>query len=526
MQPEGTNLIAGAWVAGEGEGYRAVDPTTGEELDGAFRAASPTQVRAACAAAEDGAREFAQVDRAARAAFLDAAADEVAGLDEAVLARATAESALPPARIAMEKGRTANQLRMFAALIREGSWVEARLDRAQPDRQPVPKPDLRRMLVPVGPVAVFGASNFPLAFSTAGGDTASALAAGCPVVVKAHPAHPGTGEGVAQALHRAVIATGMPASTVSFIHGPGPSVGQALVQDPALRAVAFTGSLAGGRALMDYAAARPDPIPVYAEMGSVNPVFVRADAVRARADAIADALAGSVALGVGQFCTNPGLVILPRGADADALLARLEAKLTQARGTMLTRNIASAYRAGVAAAYGKGAELLGLGDADADGGSGADVCGALGRCSAERFLEEGGLGDEVFGPFTLAVLCDDDAQMRAVAESLAGQLTATIHAEAVDGGVAALAAVLQERSGRVLWNGFPTGVEVGPAMQHGGPWPATSDARTTSVGTAAIARFARPICFQDWPAELLPAELQDGNPMGILRQVDGQWSRE
>lgn len=525
MQIDGHNLIGGAWSAGKGPAYRAVDPASGDPLAGEFGAVDLDQVRAACAAAAAAARPFAALTPASRAAFLEAVAAEIEGLGDELTERMVAETSLPAGRVQMEKGRTVGQLRMFAALVREGSWVEARLDRAQPDRQPIPKPDLRRMLVPLGPVAVFGASNFPLAFSVAGGDTASALAAGCPVVAKAHPAHPGTGELVARAVHRAVAASGLLGGVFSFVHGPTAETGKALVQDPGIRAVGFTGSLRGGRALMEYAAARPDPIPVYAEMGSVNPVFVRPDALAARGDALQEALAGSVALGVGQFCTNPGLLVAMRGDDTEAWLAGLATRLAASRGTMLTWDIAGAYRKGVAAWAGKGARLLGL-DEDSDGGSGADVGGTVACVDASAFLARPALAEEVFGPCTLAVLCDDEAQMVAVAECLSGQLTATVHAESADDGAAALMEALAERTGRLLWNGMPTGVEVCAAMHHGGPWPATSDSRSTSVGTAAIARFARPVCFQSWPHALLPVALQDGNPAGILRQVDGEWSRE
>jgi NADP-dependent aldehyde dehydrogenase len=419
------------------------------------------------------------------------------------------------------------QLRLFAEVVREGSWVEARIDRALPGRTPAPRPDLRRMLVPIGPVVVFGASNFPLAFSVAGGDTASALAAGNPVVVKAHPGHPGTSELAAWAVLAAARATGMPAGVFALLHGASPAVGQALVRHPRTRAVGFTGSLAGGRALCDAAAARPDPIPVFAEMGSVNPVFLLPGALAERGAAIARGLVDSVTLGVGQFCTNPGVVFAVRSAEHAAFLDTLAAGVAAVPpGTMLTRDICDRFATGVAAAAGlPGVRVV------AQAASAEDRSGHWGRAQVlatdlATWRREPALRREVFGPVTLLVECDSAADLVAAARELEGQLTATVHGTAAELAEAgALVEALTQHAGRVLFNGYPTGVEVCHAMQHGGPWPATSDARTTSVGTAAITRFARPVCWQNAPAALLPPALRDENPLGIWRMIDGEWTR-
>ena len=416
---------------------------------------------------------------------------------------------------------------MFAALIREGSWVDARIDRAQPDRQPIPKQDLRRMLIPLGPVGVFGASNFPFAFSVAGGDTASALAAGCPVIVKAHPAHPGTSEMTAKALLKAATETGMPEGVFSMVHGLR-ETGVALVKHPLLQAVGFTGSLTAGRSLFDAAAQRSRPIPVYAEMGSVNPVFVLPGAISERGEKIAEGFAASVTMGVGQFCTNPGLVIGLKTDGLNAFTAKAAEKIGQAApGSMLSSGISHAYGLGIArlqASQGVKQEspvTAALDPTKTQAGA------AIFSTDAATFLHTPDLAHEVFGPSTLLVTCDTPAQLEAVAHSLEGQLTATVQGSPDDLlTYRTLISILETKVGRLIFNGFPTGVEVCPSMQHGGPYPATTDSRTTSVGTAAIFRFVRPLCYQDFPSEALPPELQNANPRGLWRLVDNQLTRE
>jgi 2,5-dioxopentanoate dehydrogenase len=437
------------------------------------------------------------------------------------------ETALPKDRLTGERGRTVNQLKLFAEVVREGSWVEARIDLAQPARQPLPKPDIRRMLIPLGPVVVFAASNFPLAFSVAGGDTASAFAAGCPVVVKAHPAHPATSELVGRAVARAVAATGLPAGSFSLLHGVSHELGLGLVKHPLTKAVGFTGSLRAGRALFDAAGQRPEPIPVYAEMGSINPVFMLPGALRERAEALAEGVKGSVTLGTGQFCTCPGLAVGLR----DENFARFADKLgnlmqSTPPAPMLYPAIAQGYAAGVA----KLSSLAGLQAVTAQ--AAADVSkneagAALFATDAQTFQQHDELSEELFGPATVLVSCDSRAELEQLARKLEGHLTATIHGTAEDLiEYRWLVDILVTKVGRLIFNGYPTGVEVCPSMQHGGPYPATTDARTTSVGTAAIQRFARPVAYQNFPQEALPPELQNDNPRGIWRLVDNQLTSE
>jgi NADP-dependent aldehyde dehydrogenase len=414
---------------------------------------------------------------------------------------------------------------MFGNLVREGSWVDARIDRAMPERTPLPRPDIRRMLMPIGPVAVFGASNFPLAFSVAGGDTASALAAGCPVVVKAHPAHPATSEYAARAVVAAVTAAGMPPGVFSLLHSTRHDIARALVQHPLTKAVGFTGSLKAGRALFDAAAARPDPIPVYAEMGSVNPVFLLPGALAARAEAIADGLTSSVTLGVGQFCTSPGLVFVSGDAGFDRFARRMVDLMRDVPpGTMLSPGIFAAYEAGVDRLSALAGTYTVRSSAVCTSPSQARA--SLFQTTADIFLQHPELGEEVFGPSTVVVRCGTPAEMEAVARRLDGQLTATLHGTPADFAEhASLVSILAEKAGRLICNGFPTGVEVCASMHHGGPYPATTDARSTSVGTAAIYRFARPVAYQNFPESSLPVELRDANPRAIWRLVDGELTR-
>ncbi|HEX6924195.1 MAG TPA: aldehyde dehydrogenase (NADP(+)) [Longimicrobiaceae bacterium] len=507
--------------------FRAVSPTTGESLDPAFHEATEATVNRAVHAAAAAFDEYRRTSPERRAVFLRAVADEISALGDLLISRASAETGLPEARLTGERGRTVGQLRLFADVVEESSWVGARIDTALPERTPVPRPDLRRMLVPLGPVGVFAASNFPLAFSVAGGDTASALAAGCPVVLKAHPAHPGTSELTARALLRAAEQTGMPKGVFTLLQGQSHEVGLSLVRHPLIRAIGFTGSLRGGRALYDAAAARPEPIPVYAEMGSVNPVFLLPSALRERADEIAQGLAGSITLGVGQFCTNPGVVVAARGPELDTFLKRLAERISAVpAGPMLYAGICSGYRQGVEALRANPAVEVVAEAADTDVGE------RLGRAAvfktrATAFMEQPELRQEVFGPSSLVVVTEDPAETLEVARSLEGQLTATIHGTEEDlHSQRELVELLVQRAGRLIFNGYPTGVEVSHAMQHGGPYPATTAPSTTSVGTAAIERFARPVTYQDFPEAVLPVELRDANERGIWRMVNGELTRD
>lgn len=512
------NFIAGR-PSGGNSGLRAFNPATGQILPEFFAEATPEMVDEAARAAHEAWAAFRLSSGRQRAALLRAIAEEIENLGDALIRRAVLETGLPAPRITGERGRTCNQLRLFANLVEEGSWVDAVIDEALPDRQPLPRPDLRRMLLPLGPVVVFTAGNFPLAFSTAGGDTASALAAGCPVVVKAHGAHLGVNALVAEAISRAVERCKLPPGIFSSLQGSN-AIGQALVQHPLIKAVGFTGSHRGGMALVQLAAARPEPIPVYAEMGSINPVFILPGRLAREPEALATLLADSVALGVGQFCTNPGLVVLVRSAGADRFTAALEKALVDtAEAPMLTQGIHSAFEAG-RQAFLATEGVQGAPPAPTEGWQARPGCAQV---SAETFLTNPRLHEEVFGPFTLVVCCNDEAQRMAVAAALGGQLTATLLADEAElPYFAALAGQLRQKVGRLIFNGVPTGVEVSAAMHHGGPYPATSNSLFTSVGADAIRRFARPVCFQNAPEALLPEELRLSNPLGIWRTVNGQ----
>ncbi|MHB2080722.1 aldehyde dehydrogenase (NADP(+)) [Pseudomonas asiatica] len=519
----GSNFIGGQRSATGSVRLQSLDARTGEALPQAFAQATPEEVDAAAQAAEAAFAEYNALAPQRRAQFLDAIADQLDALDDTFVATVCRETALPAGRIQGERARTSNQMRLFATVLRRGDYLGARIDRGQPQRQPLPRPDLRQYRTGVGPVAVFGASNFPLAFSTAGGDTAAALAAGCPVVVKAHSGHMATAERVAEAIERAVVATGMPAGVFNMIYGAG--VGEALVRNPAIQAVGFTGSLKGGRALCELAASRPQPIPVFAEMSSINPVLVLPEALQARGEQVARELAGSVVLGCGQFCTNPGLVIGIAGEAFSNFLAALGAQLADQPGqTMLNAGTLRSYAQGVQRLHQHpGVRHL----------AGADQAGDLAQAQLFQadvsLLLDGDalLQEEVFGPATVAVAVADEAELRRALQALHGQLTATLIAEPQDlQRFAALVPLLQRKAGRLLVNGYPTGVEVCDAMVHGGPYPATSDARGTSVGTLAIDRFLRPVCYQDYPDALLPDALKNANPLGLQRLIDGQHSRE
>ncbi len=519
----GSNFIGGQRSAAGSVRLHSLDARTGEALPLAFTQATPEEVDAAAQAAEAAFAEFNGMAPQRRAQFLDAIADQLDALDDTFIATVCRETALPAGRIQGERARTSNQMRLFANVLRRGDFLGARIDRAQPQRQPLPRPDLRQYRTGVGPVAVFGASNFPLAFSTAGGDTAAALAAGCPVVVKAHSGHMATAEQVAEAIERAVLATGMPAGVFNMIYGAG--VGEALVRHPAIQAVGFTGSLKGGRALCELAAARPQPIPVFAEMSSINPVLVLPAALQARGEQVAKELAGSVVLGCGQFCTNPGLVLGIAGEAFSSFLTALGAQLADQPGqTMLNAGTLRSYTQGVQRLH----QHPGVRHLAGAEQAGEQAQAQLFQADVSLLLNgDALLQEEVFGPATVAVAVADEAELRRAVHALHGQLTATLIAEPQDlQRFAALVPVLQRKAGRLLVNGYPTGVEVCDAMVHGGPYPATSDARGTSVGTLAIDRFLRPVCYQDYPDALLPDALKNANPLGLQRLVDGQHSRE
>jgi alpha-ketoglutaric semialdehyde dehydrogenase len=494
----GKHLIAGNWVAGDAT-FKS-EPAHGDIHE--FAVGTPAHIDAAVKAAEEAFWSFGYSSRAERAALLNAIADEIEARGAEITAIGTSETGLPEARLEGERGRTTGQLRLFASHIEKGDYLDRRHDEALPDRAPLPRPDLRMIQRPIGPVAVFGASNFPLAFSTAGGDTAAALAAGCPVVVKGHSAHPGTGEIVAQAVDAALKKLGMHPGIFSLIQGGKRDVGQSLVQHPLIKAVGFTGSLAGGRALYDLCAQRPEPIPFFGELGSVNPMFLLPEAVKARGEAIAKGWAGSLTMGAGQFCTNPGISVIIDSPEADAFVeAATEALAPVGAQTMLTDGIAEAYRAGrdrVAGVTGI-QELL---------TSTCDLRNAtpyLFATTGKEWLDNEILGEEVFGPLGLIVRVSDFDEMMKVARSLHGQLTCTLHLDAGDTEKGrALMPVLERKAGRVLANGYPTGVEVADSMVHGGPYPASTNFGATSVGTLSIRRFLRPVCYQNMPAELLP----------------------
>ncbi len=521
MAIHGQNFIGSTPSSAGDQTYTAFSPVTAEPIGPAFHVAANEEVDRAVQLADSAFDVYRALPKEHRAAFLDAIADEINALGDALLEQAHIETALPMPRLTGERGRTTGQLKAFAELIREGSWVQARINVAQPDRKPLPRVDLRRMLIPLGPVGVFGASNFPFAFSVAGGDSSSALASGCPIIVKAHPAHPAVSEMTAAAVIRAAAATGMPDGVFSMVHG-GKDVGLRLVNHPQLQAVGFTGSLGAGRALFDAAAARPRPIPVYAEMGSVNPVFMLPCALAERNDQLIAGLSGSITLGVGQFCTNPGLVIGIGGSDLDKLRAGVASAVsTTPPATMLHPGIGKAYAAGIARL--SSADGVTVAGKAGPGEAATQASAALFATDAAHFLKEGELSEENFGPSSLMVACGTPEELEQVARKLDGQLTASVHGTSDDfARYHSLISVLETRVGRLIFNGYPTGVEVCSAMQHGGPYPATTDSRTTSVGTAAIERFTRPICYQDTPQEQLPLELRSDNPNGIWRLVEGK----
>lgn len=525
MELTGRNII-GETLSGSGaETFHARNPATLTQLPKAFHNATQDEINEAVHLAKIAFQRYRIKSGIEKAVFLETIADEIVALGDTLVKRCVEESGLPEARIISERGRTVGQLRLFASLLREGSWVDARIDTADPDRKPLPKPDTRSMLRPLGPVAVFGASNFPLAFSVAGGDTASALASGCTVVCKGHPSHPGTSELVGRAIQRAAENMGMPSGTFSLLQGNTIDTGMQLVLHPDITAVGFTGSYRGGKAIFDAANKRAVPIPVYAEMGSSNPVFILPEALRDRKEQIAKDLAASVNLGVGQFCTNPGLVFYEKSVQEKPFLNSLIENFgAYPAGVMLNESIRENYVRGINRLTGnQSIAVLARGKDDGEGCRGIPH---LLQSNGDSFLENHALEEEVFGPSTLLISTDGDDQLVRIAKQLQGHLTITVHGTDADlEQHAELLQILEQKAGRLIINGYPTGVEVAHSMVHGGPFPATTDSRTTSVGTAAILRFVRPVCYQNFPQSLLPAELRDNNPLDIWRKVNGEMKR-
>lgn len=521
MTLTGHSLIAGRPVPGDGKTTFGVNPASNERLEPEYTLLTGEQLTTATFAAAAAFESFSTLDPETHAGFLDAIADNIDSLGEELIIRAGQETGLPAARLQGERARTTGQLRLFASVIRQGDFRGVRIDPALPERTPLPRADIRQRQIPLGPVAVFGASNFPLAFSTAGGDTASALAAGCPVVFKAHNAHPGTGELVGQAIARAVSDFGLHPGVFSLVYGPGASIGQALVADPAIKAVGFTGSQSAGIALMRTAAARPEPIPVYAEMSSLNPVFVFPGALKGDLDALAQQYVAAVTGSSGQLCTSPGLLFAPAGEAGDKLAAAVAHAVSACAGqTMLTAGIAGSWNDG-AEALGSANNVTVVGRGSAGATENAPAPTIFGTGIAD-FISNHVLHAEVFGAASLVIRYSTAEELIDAARSMEGQLTASLQLTEEDYPTAArLLPALEQKVGRIIVNGWPTGVEVGHAMVHGGPFPATSDTRTTSVGTLAINRFLRPVAYQNLPQELLPAALQDDNPWRLNRRMDG-----
>ena len=506
--------------------FKTFNPVSNTENEPGFYEASTEEINNAVMLAWKAFGSYQDYSGERKSEFLNAIADEIEALGDELLNTYCTESGLPQGRAMGERGRTMYQLRTFADLVKKGNWVDAHIDTAQPDRTPIPKPDIRKMMIPLGPVVVFGASNFPLAYSTAGGDTAAALAAGCPVIVKSHPMHAGTGELVASAIIKAAKKTGMPEGVFSNLNSSGIEVGVQLVQHPKVKAVGFTGSIRGGRALYDLAAKREEPIPVFAEMGSVNPVVFLPEALEQRGEVLAKTYAGSVTLGTGQFCTNPGLLFGIKGPALDQFMKRLSEEIVLIEpGCMLHPNIVGAYESNKGKALSqKGLQLV----AEYDHEIGANIARqAVTTVEGDTFLDNPALHQEVFGPFTMIVQCTDKEQLEAIILKLEGQLTGTLIAGAKEASAfPGVVDALRNRVGRIIFNGVPTGVEVCPSMVHGGPYPASTDSRFTAVGINSIKRWVRPFSYQDWPNDLLPHALQNENPLGILRLVNNQLSTD
>jgi alpha-ketoglutaric semialdehyde dehydrogenase len=523
MKLHGKNII-GNQISQKGtSSFSGSNPSNGKALEPSFYEATEEEVNMAFEKADEAFESFQEVARVRRADFLDKIAEEIVALGDDLVHRAMDETGLPEGRIIGERGRTVNQLKLFAGVVRDGSFLEISIDTAQAERAPIPKPDIRMINVALGPVAIFGASNFPLAFSVAGGDTASALAAGCPVVVKAHPAHPGTSELVGMAIKNAILDTGMPEGIFSLLHGNGVETGQYMVKNKYAKAVAFTGSFAGGKALFNLAAAREEPIPCFAEMGSINPVFLLPERLEEQAESIATQYVDSVNLGVGQFCTNPGIVFGIKSNSLNLFIEAASEKISETGGgTMLHKGIKSSYDKSVEAISKEvHIELIAYGNGEGESIGKANLL----RTDGASFISNPKLQTELFGPASIIVECEDEEQLQLAARSLHGNLTATLQATPGDlENSKTLISSLERKVGRLLVNGFPTGVEVCHSMVHGGPFPATTDSRFTSVGTSAIKRFLRPICYQDFPVSLLSKELQNDNEQELWRKVDGNIS--
>ena len=516
----GKNYIGNNLSARGNKSYTTFNPQLNKENEFNFVEATPEEIDQAVQLAKNAYYEFSRISGTRKAEFLNAIADEIIALDNLLIKTYCAETGLPEGRAMGERGRTIGQLRSFADLVKEGSWVEACIDNAIPNRAPIPKPDLRKMLIPLGPVVVFGASNFPLAYSTAGGDTAAAFAAGCPVIVKSHPMHAGTGELVALAIVKAAEKTNMPNGVFSNLNSSGIEVGIALVKHPAVKAVGFTGSIRGGRALFDLASQRDEPIPVFAEMGSVNPVVIMPESVQKRGGVLANTYAGSITLGSGQFCTNPGLLLGIKGASLTNFIEKLSDAIIKIEPScMLHPNIIGAYESNKQKVVTQGG-LRVVADYPTDVQTNY-ARQTVTTVEGKTFLENATLHQEVFGPYSIVVQCEDIEQLEQIIAKLEGQLTGTIIAEESElSKYPGVVSALQNRVGRLIFNGVPTGVEVCPSMHHGGPYPSSTDSRFTAVGIHSIKRWVRPISYQDWPDNLLPNELKNSNPLGISRLVD------
>jgi NADP-dependent aldehyde dehydrogenase len=528
MQLTGHHLIAGAEITPIGTLFQASHTAKGEPIAPSYGDATADQAHDALLSADAAFDHLRLASPETRAAFLDSLAEEILALGDALLERAHQETALPMARLIGERGRAMNQCKMFANLLREGSWLQPSIDRAQPDRQPVPKPDVRKVHVPLGPVVVFGASNFPFAIGVVGTDTVCALAAGCPVVVKGHPAHPGTCEMLARAVYTALLKHGLPSGSFSLLHGRGNDIGLTLTKHPLTQAVAFTGSLRGGRALFDAANARPHPIPVYAEMGSVNPVFLLPGALKERAEKIAEAYVASVNMGVGQFCTNPAILLGLKSQDLETFAVKTSDLVKDVPpSSMLHRGISEAYEAGTAVWHTiSGLEKIGQSTVPPDHNASQAACRIF-KTTLEVVEQNEELQREVFGPCSIITECADlDALLR-FANSLEGQLTAALHGTEQDlKDYAPLVRVLERKVGRIIFNGFGTGIEPCPSMHHGGPYPAATHSFFTSIGTDSIYRFVRPVSYQSFPDSELPPALQNANPTRAMRLVDGTLTRD
>jgi NADP-dependent aldehyde dehydrogenase len=516
----GKNYIGNALSSKGNKTYKTFNPQLNIENSNVFTEATVDEINEAAHLASEAFKIFRSLSGEKKAHFLNTIADEILALDDELISTYCSETGLPEGRAKGERGRTVGQLRSFAELVAEGSWVEASIDTAQPDRQPMPKSDIRKLMVPLGPVVVFGASNFPLAYSTAGGDTAAALAAGCPVIVKSHPMHAGTGELVASAIVKAAQKTGMPNGVFSNVNSSGIDVGTHLVNHPEVKAVGFTGSIKGGRALYDLAAERKEPIPVFAEMGSINPVVILPEALKNRGNALAETYASSITLGTGQFCTNPGLLLGIKSEALTNFIEQLSKDIAKIEPScMLHPNIISAYEKNKANAIDQPELEVTI---DYDSGVQTNYARqAITTVNGSTFLENPTLHQEVFGPYSIVVQCEDVEQLEAVILNLEGQLTGTLISDTNEAAnYAEVISALQNRVGRVIFNGVPTGVEVCPSMVHGGPYPASTDSRFTAVGIHSIKRWVRPFSYQDWPDELLPKELRNDNPLGISRLVN------